>query len=90
MHDKHQWMSHTLLDMVTYCEMNGMGWQREILLDAVAALGWYQADLIADFGRTSVLPSEGKSRGLKQVNRPCAGVQSRHPVDRVEGESIRL
>ncbi len=39
MQDKHQWMSHTLFDMAAFCDRNGMDKQRDVLLDAVAALG---------------------------------------------------
>jgi hypothetical protein len=38
MQDKHQWMSHTLFDMAAFCDRNGMDRQRDVLLDAVAAL----------------------------------------------------
>lgn len=38
MPDKHQWMSHTLFDMAAFCDRNGMDKQRDVLLDAVAAL----------------------------------------------------
>ena len=68
MHDKHQWMSHTLLDMIVFCDMNGMGWQREILLDAVTALGWYRPDLVADSYARAALPSDGGCNDLDQID----------------------
>lgn len=38
MQDKHQWMSHTLFDMAAFCDSNGMDRQRDVFLDALAAL----------------------------------------------------
>ncbi len=38
MQEKHQWMSHTLFDMAAFCDRNGMDKQRDVLLDAAAAL----------------------------------------------------
>jgi hypothetical protein len=67
MHDKHQWMSYTLLDMIAFCEQNGMAWQREILLDTVAVLGVYQGDLIAAFNEMSSVSADKRKR-IAQVH----------------------
>lgn len=69
MHDKHQWMSHTLQDMIVFCELNGLTWQREVLLDALAALGMYQGDLIAAFNKMSLAPTEGGYQDDEQAHR---------------------
>jgi hypothetical protein len=50
MQDKHQWMSHTLFDMAAFCDRNGMDRQRDVLLDAVAALSSAWSDPISTVG----------------------------------------
>jgi hypothetical protein len=69
MHNKHQWMFHTLLDMIVFCELNGLTWQGEVLLDALAALGLYQGDLIAAFNKMSLAPTDGDYQDNERVDR---------------------
>ncbi len=60
MQDKHQWMSHTLFDMAAFCDRNGMDKQRDVLLDAVAALGgsWSNHFSAANLGTESQSPGK--------------------------------
>lgn len=72
MQDKHQWISHTLLDMAAFCELNGMVWQREILLDTVSAFGGYQSDLIAARSKISSMLCGDGAPDRKQADQAHA------------------
>jgi hypothetical protein len=65
MQDKHQWMSHTLFDMAAFCDHNGMDRQRDVLLDAAAALSSSMNDYFSSamFGIKDHFPGEASSHG---------------------------
>ena len=50
MHEKHQWMPHTLFDMAALCDRNGMDQPRDLLLETAMAIADYLKEYDLDVG----------------------------------------
>ncbi len=82
MQDKHQWMSHTLFDMAAFCDSNGMDRQRDVFLDALAALSSAWSDPHSTVSLGIEKPKPWQSSLTWTVSRVISGyeVNARAPL----------